>query len=79
MRVHIELDDALVEEIDQRAGSRNRSEYIRRAIAAALQESRRWDMIHSAAGAITASGHDWDDDPAAWVRSQRRGDARRIG
>jgi metal-responsive CopG/Arc/MetJ family transcriptional regulator len=79
MRVHIELDDSLVQEIDQRAGSRNRSEYIRRAIAAALHESRRWDMIQSAAGAISASGHDWDDDPAEWVRSQRRGDARRVG
>jgi len=79
MRVHIELDDALLEEIDRRAGSRNRSEYIRRAIAAALEESRRWDMIQSAAGAIPGSGHEWDDDPAAWVRSQRRGDARRVG
>jgi metal-responsive CopG/Arc/MetJ family transcriptional regulator len=79
MRVHIELDDSLVQEIDQRAGSRNRSDYIRRAIAAALHESRRWDMIQSAAGTITASGHDWDDDPAGWVRSQRRGDARRVG
>ena len=79
MRVHIELDDALVGEIDQRAGSRNRSEYIRRAIAAALRESARWEMIESAAGAIPASGHDWDEDPAAWVRSQRRDDARRVG
>jgi metal-responsive CopG/Arc/MetJ family transcriptional regulator len=79
MRVHIELDDALLEEIDQRAGSRNRSEYIRRAIAAALRDSARWEMIESAAAAIPASGHDWDEDPAAWVRSQRRDDARRIG
>jgi metal-responsive CopG/Arc/MetJ family transcriptional regulator len=79
MRMHIELDDSLVAEIDQRAGSRNRSEYIRRAIAAALQESRRWDMIQSAAGGVAATGHDWDDDPAAWVRSQRRGDTRRVG
>lgn len=79
MRVHIELEDTLVEEIDKQAGSRNRSEYIRRAISAALQESRRWDMIQSAAGAIPASGHAWDDDPAAWVRGQRLGDARRVG
>jgi metal-responsive CopG/Arc/MetJ family transcriptional regulator len=79
MRVHIELDDALVHEIDQRAGSRNRSDYIRRAIAAALGDSARWEMIESAAGAIPATGHEWDEDPAAWVRSQRRDDARRVG
>jgi Arc/MetJ family transcription regulator len=79
MRVHIELDDALLEEIDQRAGSRNRSEYIRRAIAVALRDSARWEIIESAAGAIPDSGHDWDEDPAAWVRSQRRDDARRVG
>jgi metal-responsive CopG/Arc/MetJ family transcriptional regulator len=79
MRVHIELEDGLVAQIDQRAGSRNRSEYIRRAIAAALRESARWEIIESAAGAIPASGHEWDEDPAAWVRSQRRDDARRVG
>jgi len=25
------------------------------------------------------TGHDWDDDPAAWVRQQRRADPRRAG
>ena len=79
MRVHIELDDALVQEIDQRAGSRNRSAYIRQAVAAALRDSGRWEMIESAAGAIRASDHEWDEDPAAWVRSQRRNDVRRVG
>jgi Arc/MetJ-type ribon-helix-helix transcriptional regulator len=73
------LDDALVEQIDRRAGARNRSDYIRRAITAALEDSARWEMIESAAGAIPAEGHEWDDDPATWVRGQRRDDVRRVG
>lgn len=79
MRMHIELDDDLVAEIDRRAGARNRSAYVRNAIAAALDEARRWDLIESAAGAISTTGHEWDADPARWVRGQRRIDRRRIG
>lgn len=36
-----------------------------------LEDERRWDDVESALGAIADSGHDWDDDPAAWVREQR--------
>ncbi len=36
IRLLMELDDALLAEIDRRAGSRNRSDNIRRAVAAAL-------------------------------------------
>jgi hypothetical protein len=37
-------------------------------------EDERWAMIESAFGSIPDAGHDWDDDPAAWVRAQRFGD-----
>lgn len=30
-------------------------------------------------GTIADSGHEWDDDPAAWVHAQRRADERRVG
>jgi Arc/MetJ family transcription regulator len=79
MRVHLELDDALVAQIDQRSGTRNRSRFIRDAIAAALDESAGWDLVLSARRAIPDSGHEWDEDPAAWVSRQRRADADRVG
>jgi hypothetical protein len=42
-------------------------------------DERRWDEIESALGGIPDHGHEWDDDPAAWVRAQRRSDPRRVG
>ena len=36
-------------------------------------------IVETAAGAIDDEGHEWDDDPAAWVREQRRADTRRAG
>lgn len=40
---------------------------------------RRWEDIASALGRVPDTGHVWDDDPAAWVRRQRRRDPRRSG
>jgi Arc/MetJ family transcription regulator len=79
MRVHITLSDDLVRELDRRAGSRGRSAFIAGAVRHALEDERRWELIESALGSIEDEGHDWDDDPAAWVRAQRNADATRIG
>lgn len=79
MRVHILLDDDLVRRVDQVAGDRGRSGWIVRVITEALDEAERWDMIKSAIGSIPDTGHEWDEDPAAWVRAQRRADPRRVG
>ena len=79
MRVHISLDSAIVDQIDGRVGARRRSRYIAEAVERALDEDRRWELIWSAVGSIPDHGHEWDDDPAAWVREQRRADARRVG
>jgi predicted transcriptional regulator len=79
MRMHIELDDALVRRIDEIAGPRRRSQFVRDAVGAALDARERAEMIRSAMGSIADVGHDWDDDPAEWVRSQRRADRRRVG
>ena len=49
-------------------------EFIRRG----LEDEQRWDDVESALGALDDGGHAWDDDPARWVRAQRR-DARRAG
>lgn len=79
MRLHIALDDDLVAELDRRVGPRRRSAFIAELIRRGLEDERRWDDIESALGAIEDAGHEWDDDPAAWVRAQRRHDARRTG
>ncbi|MGH2714441.1 MAG: hypothetical protein ACRDM7_11260 [Thermoleophilaceae bacterium] len=79
MRVHINLDDELVRALDRRAGVRGRSGYIAATLRQALEEERRWEQIASAVGSLEARGHEWDSDPAGWVASQRRSDARRVG
>ena len=79
MRVHISLDDELVWELDQLVGPRGRSPFIANAVRRAVDAERRWRKIESAFGTIADSGHEWDDDPAAWVHAQRRADERRVG
>ncbi|MGH2499715.1 MAG: hypothetical protein ACRDF0_06460 [Candidatus Limnocylindria bacterium] len=79
VRVHISLDDDLVRELDRRVGERRRSAFIARAVEHALDDERRWELIESSLGAIRDAGHAWEEDPARWVRLQRRGDERRVG
>lgn len=77
MRLHITLADDLVAELDRRAGPRNRSAYVHAAIQQALADEQRWDALREAVGRLSGP-HDWDDDPAAWVRAQRN-DVSRTG
>ncbi|MGI8523698.1 MAG: hypothetical protein ACR2K3_10380 [Nocardioides sp.] len=79
MRMHIELADQLVREVDELAGSRGRSAFVRRAIELAVRQESRRRSLEGATGTISDSGHEWDDDPAAWVRRQRRVDPGRVG
>ena len=79
MRIHVALEDALVAELDRRAGARRRSAFVAELIKRGLEDERRWDDIESALGSVPDSGHEWDDDPAMWVRRQRQGDRRRSG
>jgi predicted nucleic acid-binding protein len=69
--MHLELDDAIVTEIDTIAGARRRSAFVREAVMAAVDRHRRASRLRQAAGVLRDGGHDWDDDPAAWVRRQR--------
>jgi hypothetical protein len=77
--MHLELDDAIVTEIDAIAGPRRRSAFVRDAVVAAVDLHRRASRLRRAAGALRDGGHEWDDDPAAWVTRQRTGDPRRVG
>jgi metal-responsive CopG/Arc/MetJ family transcriptional regulator len=79
MRMHIELDDELVAQLDELSGPRGRSAFVRSAIERAIRQEFRWSDIEAAAGAIENQDHKWDLDPAAWVREQRRADPRRAG
>ena len=79
MRLHINLDDTVVAELDRRTGRGRRSAFIERTVERALDDERRWEEIEASLGAIADSGHEWDRDPAGWVRAGRRADARRVG
>ncbi len=79
MRLHISIEDSIVEELDQRVGARGRSMFIAAALRRALDDERRWEAIAEAVGTIEDADHSWDDDPARWVRDQRRADSVRVG
>ena len=79
MRLHIALDDDLIADLDRRVGPRRRSAFIAELIRRGLEDERRWNDIESALGSLSDSGHEWDNDPSAWVRSQRGSDTRRAG
>lgn len=79
MRLHITLDDDLVAELDGRVGARRRSRFIAGSLLRALDDQRRWDDIEAGLSSIDDHGHEWDDDPAGWVRQQRYADHGRLG
>jgi metal-responsive CopG/Arc/MetJ family transcriptional regulator len=79
MRMHINLDDELVAQLDERVGARRRSAFISATVRKALEDERRWEDIESGLGALAGSEHEWDTDPAAWVRAGRVGDPVRLG
>jgi Arc/MetJ-type ribon-helix-helix transcriptional regulator len=76
MRLHISMDDELVTRLDEAVGQRQRSSYISHAVRFALDEDRRRAALRASLGSIEDFGHEWDDDPAEWVRRQRSDDRR---
>ncbi len=79
MRLHISIDDSLVEQLDQRVGKRQRSTFISETVRRALEDERRWEDIEAGLGVLADSEHEWDRDPAGWVTAQRNGDPARVG
>jgi len=79
MRVHIVMEDELVERIDKAAGERGRTGWIVGVIKDRLDVEERIAGLLAGIGCISDTGHDWDDDPAAWVRAQRSADPRAGG
>lgn len=78
MRIHATLPDVLALELDRPGRSRRRSAVIRELIERGLEDKRRWADIEAALGAVLASGHEWGENPAKWIRHQRQGDNRRL-
>ena len=80
MRLHITLPDSLIKELDGITGERERSAFIRKAVEGAIDQERRWQSFVEAYGALADVEHEWDSDPAGWVRDQRRSEKeKRIG
>lgn len=79
MRLHISLEDDLVARLDRRVGRRRRSAFIAETVRHALDDETRWDDVEAAIAGMADEGHEWDADPAAWVRAQRTADTRRVG
>jgi metal-responsive CopG/Arc/MetJ family transcriptional regulator len=79
MRLHISLDDELVEQLDRRVGRRHRSAFISETLRHTLDDERRWEDIEAGLGALEGSRHEWDLDTAGWVRAQRYEDPGRVG
>lgn len=80
MRLHIELDDEVVREVDRLTGPRGRTAFVRAAVVQAIDDAKRSAALRRAAGSLRdAQAHEWDADPAAWVRASRQADPRRAG
>jgi Arc/MetJ-type ribon-helix-helix transcriptional regulator len=79
MRLHITLGDDVVKRLDSRVGRRRRSSFISETVRRALEDDQRWEDIEAGLGALAGGEHEWDADPAAWVRAQRYGDVSRVG
>lgn len=71
MRLHVHLDDNVVDQLDERCGPRERSAFIVNAITRALEFERQWDTLEAAIGSVASRGHAWQTDPAEWIRAER--------
>lgn len=56
MRIHITLDEPLVAQIDELAGKRGRSAFIRDAVAYEVDRQQRWAAFEEAFGSIPDIG-----------------------
>lgn len=61
MRISIHLDDELVADLDERAGTGRRDVFIAELIRRGLDYERRWGEIEASLGTIVDTGHEWDE------------------
>jgi hypothetical protein len=77
IRAHLVLPAKLVEEIDERAGTRRRSEFITEDLTKELQRQKRAELAAKMAGALVGPGKhipEWDtpESTERWLREIRR-------
>jgi len=73
MRLHLYLDDDLVERLDREVGARGRSAFVEECLRVELDRRRRWRSIWSAfeGSPIDEHGHPWDPDPVSFFHDER--------
>ncbi|MDQ6746546.1 MAG: hypothetical protein M3010_00355 [Candidatus Dormibacteraeota bacterium] len=78
-RIHLNLDDDLLGDLDRLAGPRGRSAFIAAATAEKIEHESRWELILSAIGTVPEDGtHAWDGmDAGEWVRQERQRGSKR--
>jgi hypothetical protein len=75
-RLHIVLEDELIEDIDRRVGARARSRFFSEAARLHLAAMRQREALDMAAGAWGAEEHpELDEGSAAYVQRLRAEDA----
>ena len=81
MRVHVVLDDELVDEVDALAGRRRRSAFIEDAIREKLQRERQRRALENyIMSSERPDNPNWrtPEDTSRWVREMRELDNRRL-
>ena len=56
------LDDELIADLDERAGTGRRDVFIADLIRRGLDYERRWGEIEASLGTIADTGHEWDEE-----------------
>jgi len=69
MRIHINVDEGLLDEVDRLAGSRGRSRFIGEAIESRVEAERARAALLNAFGAAPTFGDHLGPD---WIRGGRR-------
>lgn len=79
MRTHIAIPEDLIDEIDQRAGPRGRSQFVVEAIREKLEHEQLGEALEKYAGALKHEKHpEWatSEDVSKWVHDGRDADRR---
>ena len=76
-RIHVTLDDEVLEAIDEKVGRRGRSRFLAEAAREKLERIALKEATHAGAGLLNDEDYPHWQDPASvqeWVRASRRGE-----
>ena len=80
MRMHVNMPERLVEEVDALVGTRRRSQFVAEAVAEKVMQLKLLRSAEAAIGSLKhmdTPGWETNESTAAWVRSLRRADLNR--